>query len=150
MRTISNSRHRTLARTSVSPTLTTPNTQNIPSKYRLRHFLNIYMWSRLPVLCTDGFNTFKRGIIHSFEASDLAWMWYIKCKWNSFLRLLISCANSRLWNTSCSRLKKSNPGNYIITESLFWKNIGKLVKSHNVRSKILDKLGPGYMQVSSS
>lgn len=70
MRTISNSRHRTRARNSISST--TPNTRSIPSKYRLWHFLNIYMWSGLPILFTDGFNTFKRGIIHSFEAADLA------------------------------------------------------------------------------
>lgn len=70
MRTISNSRHRTRARNSISST--TPNTRSIPSKYRLWHFLNIYMWSKLPILFTDGFNTFKRGIIHSFEATDLA------------------------------------------------------------------------------
>lgn len=74
-RTICNSCHRTPARKSISST--TPNTQNIPSKYRLWHFLNIYMWSGLPSLCTDGFNTFKRGIIHSFEASDLASIQFI-------------------------------------------------------------------------
>lgn len=70
MRTISNSLHRTLGRTSISAT--TPNAQIISSSYRLWHFLNSYMWSGLPILHTDVFNTFKGGIIHSFVATDLA------------------------------------------------------------------------------
>lgn len=127
MRTISNSRHRTRARNSISST--TPNTRSIPSKYRLWHSLNIYMWSGLPILFTDGFNTFKRGIIHSFEAADLA---SIRC-----IESISTECRSKASDFMCTqktvthffllmaeqKINKSNPGNYIITASLFWKNI---------------------------
>lgn len=140
MRTISNSRHRTRARNSISST--TPNTRSIPSKYRLWHFLNIYMWSGLPILFTDGFNTFKRGIIHSFEAADLA---SIRC-----IKSISTECRSKASDFMCTQTtvthfflltaeKKSNPGNYIITASLFWKNIANWPNPQEQRREALDK-----------
>lgn len=136
MRTISNSRYRTLARTSIS--LTTPNTQ--ASRATAACGLQL-LW--ISTVYVEHFQPFlQMSLIHSLEASDLAsvLIHQIYLKWNSFQApdfMCKQCAIKHFFvhNWKVKYWKLHNHTLY------FGRTLGKLVKSQDVRNKALDKQG---------